>query len=126
MILDSLENSKRTECIHPLFKQAFDYVKSNNFSKMDEIYFEIRCPSLQFKSIYHHIIQMKRKDETLVKIAFLFTELVNAYEFRDNKDISYLILDTDNYKCDDDDFLNLLESDYPNLYKNFSSIHHIL
>ena len=24
MILDSLENSKRIECIHPLFKQAFD------------------------------------------------------------------------------------------------------
>ena len=34
MILDSLENSKRIECIHPLFKQAFDYVKSTDFSKI--------------------------------------------------------------------------------------------
>ena len=36
MILDSLENSKRIECIHPLFKQAFDYVKSTDFSKMED------------------------------------------------------------------------------------------
>lgn len=36
MILDSLENSKRIECIHPLFKQAFDYVKSTCFSKRED------------------------------------------------------------------------------------------
>lgn len=41
MILDSLENSKRIECIHPLFKQAFDYVKSTDFSKMEDGKYEI-------------------------------------------------------------------------------------
>ena len=41
MILDSLENSKRIECIHPLFKQAFDYVKSTDFSKMEDDKYEI-------------------------------------------------------------------------------------
>mgnify|MGYP000808186618 CR=1 FL=1 len=34
MILDSLENSKRIECIHPLFKQAFDYVKSVSYTHL--------------------------------------------------------------------------------------------
>ena len=41
MILDSLENSKRIECIHPLFKQAFDYVKSTDFSKMEDGKYDI-------------------------------------------------------------------------------------
>ena len=41
MILDPLENSKRIECIHPLFKQAFDYVKSTDFSKMEDGKYDI-------------------------------------------------------------------------------------
>ena len=41
MILDSLENSNRIECIHPLFKQAFDYVKSTDFSKMEDGKYDI-------------------------------------------------------------------------------------
>ena len=28
MILDSLNNTEKVECLHPLFKKAFDYVKS--------------------------------------------------------------------------------------------------
>lgn len=36
MILDSLNNSKRIESLHPLFKKAFDYIKSTDFSKMED------------------------------------------------------------------------------------------
>ena len=48
MILDSLENSKRIECIHPLFKQAFDYVKSTDFSKMEEQFGDERVVPFSF------------------------------------------------------------------------------
>lgn len=41
MILDSLNNSKRVESLHPLFKQAFDYVKSTNFSRMEDGKYEL-------------------------------------------------------------------------------------
>lgn len=34
MIIDSLENSIRYESLHPHFKQAFDYLKSINFKKL--------------------------------------------------------------------------------------------
>ena len=34
MILDSLNNTKKIECLHPLFKKAFDYLKSTDFSKV--------------------------------------------------------------------------------------------
>ena len=33
MILDSLNNTEKVECLHPLFKKAFDYVKATDFSK---------------------------------------------------------------------------------------------
>lgn len=36
MILDSLENSRRIEPLHPLFRKAFEYVKSTDFSKMED------------------------------------------------------------------------------------------
>ena len=32
MILDSLKNTEKIESLHPLFKKAFDYVKSTDFS----------------------------------------------------------------------------------------------
>ena len=35
MILDSLSNSASIEQLHPLFKQAFDYLKSTDFSKKE-------------------------------------------------------------------------------------------
>ena len=41
MILDSLKNSERIENIHPSFKQAFDYIKSTDFSKMADGKYEI-------------------------------------------------------------------------------------
>ncbi len=31
MILDSLNNTEKVECLHPLFKKAFDYVKATDF-----------------------------------------------------------------------------------------------
>ena len=36
MILDSIENSKRFEGLHPLLKPAFDYIKSTDFTKMED------------------------------------------------------------------------------------------
>ena len=35
MILDSLCNSAATEILHPRFKQAFDYLKSNDLSRLE-------------------------------------------------------------------------------------------
>lgn len=35
MILDSLNNSAAYESLHPLFKQAFDYLKSTDFLKVE-------------------------------------------------------------------------------------------
>lgn len=35
MILDSLSNSARYEGLHPAFKQAFDFIKSTDFSKLE-------------------------------------------------------------------------------------------
>lgn len=35
MVFDSLENSAKYESLHPAFKQAFDYVKSTDFSRIE-------------------------------------------------------------------------------------------
>lgn len=36
MILDALNNSQRVESLHPLFKKAFDYIKSTDFSTVQD------------------------------------------------------------------------------------------
>ena len=36
MILESLNNTEKIESLHPLFKKAFDYLKSTDFSKMED------------------------------------------------------------------------------------------
>ncbi|SEF56190.1 YhcH/YjgK/YiaL family protein [Parabacteroides chinchillae] len=41
MILDSLCNSARFESLHPLFKEAFDYLKSTDFSKVEDGKYEL-------------------------------------------------------------------------------------
>ena len=41
MILESLNNTARVEGLHPLFKQAFDYLKSTDFSKMEDGRYEL-------------------------------------------------------------------------------------
>ena len=35
MILSNLQSSSRYESLHPLFKQAFDYIKANDLSKVE-------------------------------------------------------------------------------------------
>ena len=44
MILDSLNNTEKVECLHPLFKKAFDYVKATDFSKMEDGKYELDGP----------------------------------------------------------------------------------
>lgn len=46
MILDSLNNTDKIECIHPLFKRAFDYVKATDFSCMEDGKYELEGASL--------------------------------------------------------------------------------
>lgn len=46
MILDSLNNSSRIENLHPLFKKAFDYIKSTDFSKVEDGKIELDGPRL--------------------------------------------------------------------------------
>ena len=41
MILDSLKNTEKIESLHPLFKKAFDYVKSTDFSQMEDGKYEL-------------------------------------------------------------------------------------
>ena len=37
MILSTLQDCGRFEVLHPLFKKAFDYVKSHNLLKDDDV-----------------------------------------------------------------------------------------
>lgn len=46
MILDKLENSGKYEHLHPLFKQAFDYLKSIDFSKAEPTKTELKGKDL--------------------------------------------------------------------------------
>lgn len=46
MILDKLENSGKYEHLHPLFKQAFDYLKSIDFSKVEPTKTELKGKDL--------------------------------------------------------------------------------
>ena len=41
MILDSIKNTQHVENLHPLFKKAFDYIKTTNFSKMADGKYEL-------------------------------------------------------------------------------------
>ncbi|MDR2920495.1 MAG: YhcH/YjgK/YiaL family protein [Tannerella sp.] len=57
MIVDSLQNSERIECIHPLFKKAFDYVKTTDFSQVADGKVETDDPRLFFS-----IVNLRGKD----------------------------------------------------------------
>lgn len=46
MILASLNNTEKIECLHPLFKKAFDYIKSTDFSTMEDGKFELEGSKL--------------------------------------------------------------------------------
>ncbi len=46
MIQASITDSERIENIHPLFKQAFDYIRNTDFSKLDDGRYEIKGDDL--------------------------------------------------------------------------------
>lgn len=46
MIIDSLDNSKQYDALHPLFKQAFDHIKSIDFGKIEPGRTELRGKDL--------------------------------------------------------------------------------
>ena len=48
MIVDSLQNSKHVESLHPLFKKAFDYLKETDFSQIEDGKIETDDPRLFF------------------------------------------------------------------------------
>ena len=48
MIVDSLQNSKHVESLHPLFKKAFDYLKETAFSQIEDGKIETDDPRLFF------------------------------------------------------------------------------
>ena len=48
MIVDSLQNSKHIESLHPLFKKAFDYLKETDFSQVEDGRIETDDPRLSF------------------------------------------------------------------------------
>ena len=35
MILDSLQNAEKYESLHPAFKEAFEYIKNTDFTKIE-------------------------------------------------------------------------------------------
>ena len=42
MIIDTLSNAEKYFCVHPLFAEAFEYIKSVNLNGIDEGNYEIR------------------------------------------------------------------------------------
>lgn len=58
MILDSLNNTAKTESLHPLFKKAFDYIRDTDFSKMEDGKYEI-----DGERLYVNIAGMTGKDK---------------------------------------------------------------
>ena len=67
MILASLADSNRYEHLHPLFKEAFDFVKSTDFSKLETGRFELKGDNLyvnyvdmNYRSIADALIETHR------------------------------------------------------------------
>jgi YhcH/YjgK/YiaL family protein len=63
MILDTLENSSRYEGLHPAFKQAFDVVKSTDFSKLQPGKIEI-----DGKNLFINYAEIEGKDAETAKM----------------------------------------------------------
>ncbi|MEX2513186.1 MAG: YhcH/YjgK/YiaL family protein [Cyclobacteriaceae bacterium] len=47
MILDTLSNTTKYSCIHPLFKKAFSFIQSQNFAELENGKYEIDGEALQ-------------------------------------------------------------------------------
>jgi len=54
MILDSLDNSKQYEILHPLFKRAFDFIINTDFSRLKEGKIETDDPRLYYSLVRTH------------------------------------------------------------------------
>ena len=63
MILDSLKNSEAYEKLHPLFKEAFDYLKSVDFSKA-----EVGKTELRGKDLFVMVSDSDMKAEADAKV----------------------------------------------------------
>lgn len=46
MILDSLDNSEKYESLHPAFREAFEYIKATDFSKLKPGWIQLRGEDL--------------------------------------------------------------------------------
>ena len=57
MILDSLENSEQYYALHPLFKKAFDFIRSTDFTQLEEGKIETDDPRL-----FYTIARFRGKD----------------------------------------------------------------
>jgi YhcH/YjgK/YiaL family protein len=63
MVLDSLENSAKYEGLHPAFKQAFDFVKNTDFTKLEPGKIE-----LNGKDLYVNFAEVNTKTEETAKM----------------------------------------------------------
>lgn len=63
MVLDSLQNSALYEGLHPAFKQAFDYIKATDFSKLEPGKIE-----LNGKDLFVNYAEVTGKDEETAKM----------------------------------------------------------
>lgn len=63
MILDSLKNSALYESLNPRFKQAFDYLKSHDFTTMEPGKIE-----LDGKNLYINVVEMDGKSADVAKM----------------------------------------------------------
>lgn len=63
MILESLVNSSKYEGLHPAFKQAFDFIKNTDFSKLEPGKIE-----LNGKELFVNYAEVTGKDEATAKM----------------------------------------------------------
>ena len=63
MVLDSLQNSEKYEALNPLFKKAFDFLKSTDFSKL-----ETGKTYLEGDSLFANYFECSTKTEETAKM----------------------------------------------------------
>ena len=102
MIIDSLENSTRIESLHPLFKRAFDYLKSIDLSLIEEGKFNIQDDDIIFSAT---TIPGKEKNNALLEIHHKYIDIqlpintTEIYGWRPSSELSNL---SSPYDCDKD------------------------
>ena len=47
MIIDTIDNASRYDCVHPLFEKAFDYITSLNLATIEDGKYEIQGDNLR-------------------------------------------------------------------------------